>query len=250
MACMDDIKWNLSTAPPRLLQGVETLLGWVNGTCWDLFSHRFDGVYAFNFGERGTPSSLEAAAEWLQALRHEHGLYPYCAGDRPAEYFFGQIRAVGRYKETGYVVDEYVVDLLAGDVYEEILHLAQTFGGRVLEPRREGEAIRDVLLRMKAWCLRTQTTLGANVNDVMGQEAHATPNNERMLGEAKALAVLAQHPDWTDKSIAEAAGLHPKSLCRYDLYRQARKISKEAGKAGLSRGHKTQDGTIEAYTEG
>lgn len=68
----------------------------------------------------------------------------------------------------------------------------------------------------------------------------------RLSGEAKALAVLAEHPDWTDKRIAEEAGVSRTTLYRYPKFREARKLIQEQGKAALPKGYQKRDGDIEA----
>lgn len=78
--------------------------------------------------------------------------------------------------------------------------------------------------------------------------AGALPVNEgQMSGEARALAILTDHPDWTDKRIAEEAGVHVKTLHRYARFRTARRMVRDSGRADLPRGFKTEDGDIEAY---
>jgi hypothetical protein len=74
-------------------------------------------------------------------------------------------------------------------------------------------------------------------------------NSSAMTGEARALSVLVIHPEWTNKKIAEAAGVHEKSLNRYKKFKAAQAAVKEVGKAALLKGHKTSDGDLEAYDE-
>jgi hypothetical protein len=45
-----------------------------------------------------------------------------------------------------------------------------------------------------------------------------------MSKKAKALAALADHPEWTDEQIAQAAGCHVKSLYRWKDYARAREL--------------------------
>ncbi|MFC1762944.1 hypothetical protein ACFL6U_12805 [Planctomycetota bacterium] len=71
-----------------------------------------------------------------------------------------------------------------------------------------------------------------------------------MSGEARALAVLTDHPDWTNKEIAKKAGVHEKTLSRYQNFCSARKMMKESGIRDIPRGHKTEEGDLEAYNEG
>jgi hypothetical protein len=63
---------------------------------------------------------------------------------------------------------------------------------------------------------------------------------------ARALATLAQHPDWSDEQIAEVAGCSRTSLYRMKLFVKAR----EAMKAKLPHGSKSKDGTVEAWSDG
>ncbi|MEK6675577.1 MAG: hypothetical protein AABZ47_07975 [Planctomycetota bacterium] len=48
-----------------------------------------------------------------------------------------------------------------------------------------------------------------------------------MSGEAKALAVLTDHPDWTDEQVAKAAGINRTTLYRYDRFKKARSFLEE-----------------------
>jgi hypothetical protein len=47
-----------------------------------------------------------------------------------------------------------------------------------------------------------------------------------LSGEARALAVLTDHPDWTDARIAESAGVNRTTLYTYDRFTQARALLK------------------------
>ncbi|MBE3039527.1 MAG: hypothetical protein IMZ62_12030 [Chloroflexi bacterium] len=63
---------------------------------------------------------------------------------------------------------------------------------------------------------------------------------------ALAIAVLTDHPDWTNKQIAAAVGCHVKTLSRWPLIRVARAAIRE-GKAGVARGSKSNKGNVEAW---
>jgi tryptophanyl-tRNA synthetase len=70
---------------------------------------------------------------------------------------------------------------------------------------------------------------------------------EKMSKSARALAVLKDHPDWTNKKIAEAAGIHPKSLSRNKDFCKAREILK-SGKSTIPNGRKDPEtGNVEAW---
>jgi hypothetical protein len=67
--------------------------------------------------------------------------------------------------------------------------------------------------------------------------------------EAKAVAVLTDHPDWTNKDIAEHIGCHPKTLSRLPLFKAARGFLKEAHKKNVARGSKwpSDGGGVDAW---
>jgi len=48
--------------------------------------------------------------------------------------------------------------------------------------------------------------------------------------EQEALALLAKHPDWTNKQITDAIGVNPKSAYRWEVFKQAR-AAQQGGKA-------------------
>jgi len=75
------------------------------------------------------------------------------------------------------------------------------------------------------------------------------PDEASMSGEAKAMAILIDKPEWTNKRIAQEVGVHEKTLSRYLRFQAARKHLKEAGRAALARGHKRADRGPEAYSE-
>ena len=68
-----------------------------------------------------------------------------------------------------------------------------------------------------------------------------------MSKSARALAVLQDHPDWTNEQIAVAAGVNPKSLPRMKTFCKAREILK-ANKSNIPNGSKdAKTGDIEAW---
>jgi len=66
--------------------------------------------------------------------------------------------------------------------------------------------------------------------------------------EALAIGAFVDHPGWTNKQIAKAAGCNPKSLYRWELFKSARAVMRE-GKGELPKGAKSKDGELEAYSE-
>lgn len=66
---------------------------------------------------------------------------------------------------------------------------------------------------------------------IKGEERIDSAVDDHLSGEAKALATLVQHPEWSDKDIADHVGCSRASLYRWTKYRAAR----EALKAGRQR---------------
>jgi hypothetical protein len=74
---------------------------------------------------------------------------------------------------------------------------------------------------------------------------------ETMSIEARVMAVLVDHPDWTNKKIAEVIGVHVKTLSKLQKFKAARNASK-AGNAPPKGHYKcNSDGTkyIEAHSD-
>jgi hypothetical protein len=69
--------------------------------------------------------------------------------------------------------------------------------------------------------------------------------------DARAVGVLAEHPDWTKKQIAAALGSNARSLApkRCPNLAAAIKAYKDARKGRLPRGSKTADGQVEAWDD-
>jgi len=119
-----------------------------------------------------------------------------------------------------------------GEGIEKVALLAEALGGR--------------LLRTAAWvathpACRQPAPQPAPKKPPKGREA--------MSKKAKALAVLADHPDWTDAQVAHAAGCHVKSLYRWKDYGRARELLQQ-GRMRLPRGSKdTESGDLEAWED-
>jgi len=89
---------------------------------------------------------------------------------------------------------------------------------------------------------------GDDGREVKDGASGAIPGNKsEMTGEARAMAVLIDHPDWTNKKIAKEIGINSRSLSRYKKFKAARDFAKEAGKDVLPKGHRAADGDLEAY---
>lgn len=82
----------------------------------------------------------------------------------------------------------------------------------------------------------TENEIGAEVGEF---------NAVGLKGEAKALALLVQHPEWSNKQIAAEVGCSRTSLYRRARYRQARR----AMGGTLPKGSKSAEGDLEAYED-
>lgn len=83
-------------------------------------------------------------------------------------------------------------------------------------------------------------------------EPKPDPGKDSPSKEALALAILKDHPDWTNERIAEAVGVHVKTLSskKWHDFREARKILKGHGKAATIRGYKDPEtGDIDAWDD-
>jgi hypothetical protein len=72
--------------------------------------------------------------------------------------------------------------------------------------------------------------------------------------ETHAVTLLIMHEDWSMEKIAEAVGVARQTLYGYPKFRKAATASgrlkpRKGAKGARRRGHKTSDGTVEAYAE-
>ena len=112
-----------------------------------------------------------------------------------------------------------------------------------LRGRKGHRAAADELLKLK---VLADSLDGGKAPDGAGKE-EAGRTAAELSQEALAIGAFVDHPGWTNKQIAKAAGCHPKSLDRWELFKAARAIMRQ-GKAELPRGAKPKKGEIEAYS--
>ncbi|MBN2024394.1 MAG: hypothetical protein JW809_16555 [Pirellulales bacterium] len=80
-------------------------------------------------------------------------------------------------------------------------------------------------------------------------EAEAVATKAGIGKKARAIAALLDHPDWTDKQIAQDVGCHVKSLYRWPAFIAARKMLKQ-GRADMPRGARdAETGRVEAWDD-
>jgi len=96
--------------------------------------------------------------------------------------------------------------------------------------------------------LEQTNRLALAAQPAQGTETNTEPP-DKMSKSARALAVLQDHPDWTNKQIAEVAGVNVKSLSRMDNFRKAREILKTAKSKFPTGSRSAETGDIEAWNK-
>jgi hypothetical protein len=84
------------------------------------------------------------------------------------------------------------------------------------------------------------------MTDARQTDKRVTASDEQPSLEARALALLTDHPDWTDTRIAEVLQCNRGSLYRLDKFKAARELLKRDGIASADHGSRA-DGRIEAW---
>jgi len=143
-----------------------------------------------------------------------------------------------------------------------ILGLASGTGASVRQSRDPGLL---ALLEARVWCVcakqgatdrldaletylnRAKADIEAAGVVVEGGKAEVV-ESESTSHEARALALLVEHPDWTDKQIAEHVPCHAKSLYRWPRFKAARNAEKQ-GRNDLPCGTKYPDGDGSSQVE-
>lgn len=96
-----------------------------------------------------------------------------------------------------------------------------------------------------AWCAKAAES-SPSAPDCSKRRADTNETSATMGLEARAIAVLYEHPGWSNTKIAEILHCHPKSLSRFAGLKTARGALKQMGK--LVRGSKDgKTGTMEAW---
>lgn len=84
-----------------------------------------------------------------------------------------------------------------------------------------------------------------------GKGAGAAGNGDNAGYEARAVALRMEHPDWTNKQIAQAVGCHEKTLSHYPTFRATTKAVKSQAASILPTGSKNgETGDLEAWDNG
>lgn len=96
--------------------------------------------------------------------------------------------------------------------------------------------------------LRLSSMLSEKQKDTLLPGNSPKKDNPKFTAQSRALAVLAQHPNWTDTKIAEVARIYRTSLYRMNTFVAARELQKKEGRKKMPRGSKDPEtGKIEAW---
>ena len=125
------------------------------------------------------------------------------------------------------------------------------------EPPADAAAnLRAIAVFLREWVVRETAaklptrTEGTPTAAAIGTASTTTPAPAPIMPgvgkETLALVALAQHPDWSDTTIAKAIGCSRTSIYRWEKYRQAREILAQ-GKSDLPSGSKDEDGNVDAW---
>jgi len=139
---------------------------------------------------------------------------------------------------------------------------ASSHGSTLEEILRKGTAngqeyISEVRLSQRGAALLAEWQLSSNRPANDGKEKDTPPRpatepeaNVRPDPVAVAIAILKDHPEWSNRKVAQAAGCHHTTLGRSEFYRTAKARLGEAQKErSIKRGWKDKDGNIEAIDE-
>ncbi|MCI0629275.1 MAG: hypothetical protein L0Y44_01310 [Phycisphaerales bacterium] len=116
---------------------------------------------------------------------------------------------------------------------------------RMVECEPTAMTLGDIFNWAIAWADREKmrARIGASVQKPSKRQASG------LTGEAQAVALLVQHPEWTDSQIAEAVGCARTSLYRWPKFTISR-AALEQGRGGIATGRKdAQTGDLEAWDE-
>lgn len=93
--------------------------------------------------------------------------------------------------------------------------------------------------------IKRDLNTGVDLASKKQNDEKAKSQPEKSSAKAKVLAVLIEHPDWSNTKIAEEAGINRTTLYDYPEFKAARKMQKQ-NKEKIPRGSKDQVGNVEA----
>ncbi len=95
--------------------------------------------------------------------------------------------------------------------------------------------------------MTTTANAAKGESDTTTANAPTTKTNVSKI--ATAIGVLVDHPDWTNKAIAEAAGCSPEYLSRSTIYLAARDAIRASGASGTRRAAQHRGTDMDAYED-
>jgi hypothetical protein len=109
-------------------------------------------------------------------------------------------------------------------------------------------------IRLESWFADAQVKWLATMETPKEKTLNAsvtppkTDATKNVSAEAKAVAILIDHPEWSDTRIAHEADINRTTLYKLPKFMEARRLLKEQGKKSLPRGSKDgETGTMEAW---
>jgi hypothetical protein len=173
-----------------------------------------------------------AAALLLFIRQQRNSIYPLIS------------KSTGKLIPTGGVSPE----IACAAAYGRALALCAADPSWSLPPERGPDPQAD-LNNLERWCLKHVRAEAGNQGKLApASRGGNVSQGDSLSKEARALATLKDHPDWTNAQIAEVAGCHVKTLSKWSLFKDARAAMKE-GKYEVPRGTKSQEGDLEAWGE-
>ncbi len=137
------------------------------------------------------------------------------------------------------VPDEEVKALTYGEAYVRMK--------RLWLREHEKEEIESMIAHLSQRLGKRTGQAADSVGGKQGQNQNAAQKRNVIAGEALALGLLAEHPDWSDIQIARAVGVSRTTLYTWPKYMKAKDILRQAKKDQRKGFKNTETGHIEAW---
>lgn len=137
----------------------------------------------------------------------------------------------------------------------QALRVCQASPGLPAPPAPTQDAERDITDGLARWCLEAKAGDGRSEATQPAQDAGKyiesamakTGQQSQREWLAKAMLVVQDHPEWSDRRVAQEVGKSPSTLSRNALYQQAAMRARQASSRPAVKGYKVRgkDGTAE-----
>lgn len=252
--------------------GIEGRMGSAQNEGWEVFANEVDGLARrlaqvikavdpeYNTGEFYSPKPIPVAADLPGGVarlpdheRPAHKEYIRRRNPAASEEEIERItmsleanltrQALSRFTKRqwpGYVVDvsenlrKFISNPDYVETWEDRFDVVKTWARVIVFPREAEPA-------------KSEGAGGAEPAHTLPPEAPA--GDDPITGEAKALALLVDHPDWTDTKIAKAVPCNRTTLYKWPKFVAARDLVREAGKKEMPQGSKDRDHSVEAWDD-